>query len=369
MSLSFALYSCRRLAPVLRRVGASRSFCTDFKDSTPHFKEAKWTDDPDKTPLKEEFLDADGNVIFECGKDTKFDESYDWAPFEKAFDLDKLLNNLDQEPEPKFDEVTEEFELDFSKLSEIACNVERNYPEIVKESRSFQKELNAIRDSSDTPDDPSPVDGTLPKSQLPSLDEESPMRSSTEAPHGVTRKLKRASSSPSSSTHKSVPNVTPPSLPEHALRLPESARRPGYERRLQTLEAQMERIAVEVLCAPDAAWVTAGGELERVMLTPNGQTLILQFTRVDRDEKDSRLWQKTCKTAARAVRLALANGLHAKRVPKVVFERVSESSLDNVNGPAEIEKLFERIAHERENEAGEKSRQRNCGPLATDVAG
>lgn len=146
--------------------------------------------------------------------------------------------------------------------------------------------------------------------------------------------------------------------------LPNSVRRPGYERRLRSLEAQMERLAISALTTRhvgDGGFADLGGDVRRALLSADGCTLSVYYCDDGVGDRSCARWRATCRRAGAQVRAALAGGMYIKRVPKVEMVRMRGDGGDvapegeGASAPtstAELDRLFGEIAAEREREGG-----------------
>ncbi|CDF77562.1 unnamed protein product [Chondrus crispus] len=130
---------------------------------------------------------------------------------------------------------------------------------------------------------------------------------------------------------------------------PVNHKRPGYERRVMSMEREMERVAEQVLCKADSTWYKAGANIERLLLSPNMKNLTLFYTIDSQARRPSSWWRKINAKSASSLRAALAQNLKTKYVPRVYFEEATINKTSRVT-PAEskLDILFDKIAAERE---------------------
>lgn len=391
----------KRAAPALLRCLSTKD---DNVDDMFVFPDPSMTD-PNNTVYKHVHFDHDGNAIFEFDPNQKFDGNYSWKEFEHAHGLEKLHDMDFEEWEPHAPYSSVEFDSTPAKIRKAAMFMAKKQTqsptEKLADEAKARESLRQLEDilhraqekaaaKSGAPvSKPSEEDGRTTTTCMPSVpsgagmtdasthtmdsvpeEEGAPTRQRSlnrEPPRdGSTRKLDRArraaekaARAPSKRTKKTTPRPAV-QLADGILQVPEDAKRPGYERRIRSLESQMERIATEVLCKPGSEFEDSGAAIRHVLLSPNGCTLSIYFETDDDVRPDGKHhasghhapWRKAIGSE---VRSALARQLYAKRVPKVELVRLKPGNAFDDTSMAhdpsrevrELDNLFDQIAAER----------------------
>lgn len=381
--------------------------------------------------MAQDFYSPDGKLIYSIDQD-KLNGEVDWKEFERAFGIDHLHNVKDlenwdfeldvedgEEPETKI------YEGEFKNIEEVAHENTRQYMEFQRQGpptaeekkrqeeeeqkRHRQRQLKEEAHWKDFENfvqhsltDPSyTVARHLGKGKAGEPDndiENVKQRKSKRQPvnDGTTHKLDRlrimatrkdptmCSTNDSSSVRsQQVVRNTPRRAADVSVSeslgdipMPMDTRRMGYERRIQSLQSQMERIASMHLSSSSSEFEQLGATMHHVMLSTDGFTLKIFFDVDDMDIKQRRvllqnhgetnrmpsskkaedkhnkkmftLWQRRVENS---VRSALAAQMYAKRVPKVELVQVradgSTLSGGGTGQIANIDDLFDRISAER----------------------
>lgn len=392
-----------RFLPFLRRErNNNRLWCSKTDDgdtgkqkrrATIEFVNPPNENEPDEKLFREEYHSEDGTLFYGTDVDKKMEKG-DWQEFEKTFGLDKL-HNIKNFEDWNFKSVgSKEDVIDlkddstsmYEKAQVLAdqfvnsgtqMNREEERQHELEEERNWKQFEEFVETSLANPSTTVPVDsyGSIfeqdGEEEVETVSEKrSPKRQAPD--DGSTHKLDR--SRPKSFKHRqsisssrSLPSPPSPhssssplstvKSPEELLTMPVNTRRPGYERRLRSLEAEMERITSEILGETDSEFDDFGAIMQHAMLSSDGFTFRVFFqladTRKQNDKKKFRIWKKRI---CNQVRAALAAQLHAKRVPKVELVH-AQPDTENSNvygtsqftseGRAELDRLFEQIATER----------------------
>lgn len=388
--------------------------------------------------MAQDFYSPDGKLIYSLDPD-KLNGEVDWKEFERAFGIDHLhnvkdLENWDFELQDKdgddletkihegyFTNVEQEAHEDAKQYIEHQRKgpptpEEKKRREEAEQERQRQRELkeeshwndfeNFVQHSLKNPSytvachlerdkagvsDKGGEDFKRTKSKRQAVDDGTTHK--LERRRMATRKNPTMSSTNDSSSgrsqqlHKHTPRrAADVSVSESLgdIPMPTDTRRMGYERRIQSLQSQMERIASKQLSSSNSEFEQLGATMHHVMLSTDGFTLKIFFDVDDMDmkqrrvsphnnEEDNRmlskkaeykhnkkmftLWQRRVENSVRA---ALAAQMYAKRVPKVelVQVRADGSTLSDDGGGqnANIDDLFDRISAERESN-GDRDQQ------------
>lgn len=382
-------------------------------------------------PLAQDFYSPDGKLIYSLDPD-KLNGDVDWKEFERTFGIDHLHNvkdlenwdfELDDEDgdelETKIQEGHFNVEQEAHKDTKQYIDFQRQGPptpeekkrrEEAEQERQRQRQLKEEKRWNDFENfvqhslkDPSyTVARHLGRDKAGTSDrggEDVKRTKSKRQPvdDGATHKIERrrmatrknptitsandSSSGRSQQLNKHTPRraTADVSVSESLgdIPMPTDTRRAGYERRIQSLQSQMERIASKQLSSSNSEFEQLGATMHHAMLSTDGFTLKIFFDVDDMDikqprvppqynEEDNRmsskkaeyrhnkkmftLWQRRVENS---VRSALAAQMYAKRVPKVelVQVRADGSTLSGDGGgqSANIDDLFDRISAERKS--------------------
>lgn len=130
---------------------------------------------------------------------------------------------------------------------------------------------------------------------------------------------------------------------ENSLRQP-LHRRQGYENRIASREAEMERLVTDILIERGSDWYSAGANIQRVLLSPNSRNLTIYYTIDDESGKMSRKeWRRLNKAMSARIHKAIFKRMDVRYVPSIFFERVRE---DDSNSSA-LDAAFAQIEEER----------------------
>lgn len=425
----------RRGAATLRRANLAheartvRFFCTkdddpkiDFEFISPHPRMS----DPDNEVYKNVTYTADKKPIFEYNPNDEIEKNFDWTGFEKSFGLTKYHDIDFEEWKPYSVASSAEIDGTKSKSKKAAMYMAKKHmetpAEALREEEKAQQSLRQLqeivrkaeaRNASTVPVDTqteSDPTATNPSTATNVENERKVMAKATSQPSqrehvpesipppkyrspkrqapadGSTRKLERTRVAAEKSAQEQPKRVKKPTKPtvqfsDDMLLAPVNTRRPGYERRIRSLEVQMERIATEVLCVPGNEFNSSGATMRHVLLAPNGCTLLIYFEADGRTEvlkgsrfKNYKAWNKF---VCGEVRSALARQLYAKRVPKVELIRVREGGAFNETdleydpdkSKRDLDNLFSQIAEERSEAPRDQSSKSGDMPTPASSAG
>lgn len=133
-----------------------------------------------------------------------------------------------------------------------------------------------------------------------------------------------------------------------AFKQPVNKERPGFERRVMSMESEMEKIVVDVLCNRDSEWYAEGGDVERVLLSPNMKNLTVYYTVAHcNPPRSPAWWRKSHRKFAAKIRATLAQQLETRYVPTVHLEQAECKTDSEQGGGSDLDQLFDQIAAER----------------------
>lgn len=348
-------------------------------------------------PIKDIFCNAEGNPIFEYDRTNPMGENYDWTTFERAFGLDKLHDVDFEEWEPRSSEncvsvdgsegsIKEAAMLMASvHMANLANDGAHTAAQFVEDDAGFEneKELDEIvaraLTNSNKPDiRKDPVSHKFSDITSHIVDTQHSAQqtfSRTTLDDGSTKKVGRAQQLkkrfPERKAVKKLdvkkemrsPGSADSAHFEEIIRVPENAKKPGYERRIRSLEVQMERIATEVLCIPGCEFHDVGATMHHTLLSPDGFTLSIFFDLDGVSSKkliqDVSIWSSRL---ASKVRAELSKRLYAKRVPTVKLVLMGNEKLMVETATASmaiqgnhLDALFDQIAAERKQKGEKRS--------------
>jgi ribosome-binding factor A len=163
--------------------------------------------------------------------------------------------------------------------------------------------------------------------------------------------LRKGEEAMAESVARSSREILPP-LPLH----PKTEEKPGMQRRVAMLEAEMERVATEVTYR-STDWTEAGLEIDTVALSKNMRDLTVYYSSARQNEPgagrglrrilpEKELRQRV-KAAEQSVRRTIAADMDLKYAPTVHFEGLGDQSKTGSGQRADLDLLFDRIAQER----------------------
>lgn len=339
-------YALRFTRPLLStRTTIFRNVCSspsDIDEET--VKTLQMLSDENNKPVREVIISQTGEELLELGTQDPFDESYDWDEFERRFGIHDVT---DEEIDQGWEELKKNFNARTERVVEKGTKSKRARPFTRKAPKKIEGENFSIEfvddDEEYSPHTEAAERAPEKASNLKPRQEKS-SRFFTNTAEEIT-KVERVGKQPS--TWKGGKQTKDPIYEQlfaetDALKQPLHKKRPGYERRVMSMERQMERIVENVLCKPGSEWCTAGGDVERVMLSSNMKNLTIYYN-IEGSERNAAWWKKMNATYAGEVRAALASSLETKYVPRVFFDKGSEAS----SKTDELDALFHRIESER----------------------
>lgn len=138
-----------------------------------------------------------------------------------------------------------------------------------------------------------------------------------------------------------VDAVLPPSLSK----LPENAKRPGYERRVMQMESEMGRIVTETLAHRHPEWDASRAGIVEVALSSNMRDLTV-FYELPNEVSRGKEWKNVLKRVTKGVRGEIAK-LDIRYAPRVHFQNgQGEGKADQA---AELDDIFAQIAVEKQS--------------------
>jgi ribosome-binding factor A len=317
--------SRRRAVPQFRQCGTKHS-------GDKHGDREKEVLDAVEEPCRIVYYGADGTETLQLDPTTALDDNFDWEALERAAGLldggdhdDPAFAAIDNLPDD-FEDL--EFEMDF-RTGAIKTKLDAE----VLERTAGPKRARPGRRTTKA--------GTASKSRL------SDRRSSSNE-MSVLRKGEEAMAE---SVARSSREILPP-LPLH----PKTEEKPGMQRRVAMLEAEMERVATEVTYR-STDWTEAGLEIDTVALSKNMRDLTVYYSSARQNEPgagrglrrilpEKELRQRV-KAAEQSVRRTIAADMDLKYAPTVHFEGLGDQSKTGSGQRADLDLLFDRIAQER----------------------
>lgn len=297
--------------------------------------------------LATDFLNKDDNVIFQFDSSRPI-EAVDWREFEKAFGLDSQ----------DFDEIDLE-EIEGLTVTEVVEEEDQFAPTAYNETPSgtSEEELHAPLLMMPTKEE-KVINKTASQSENLDKDFEENVETvakNDNADWSVTRKRSRDSRRVQSDgserlstsdrklrSQQNFPQVIDRKSVEatvtDTLDAPINYKRPGFERRVRCLEAEMERVVVKRL-EFNEIWGKSNASVQSVLLSPNLQNLTIFYE----TEDQSRI--KKLKKVAKDLRSTIASSVPLKYVPSVFLEYSTKSTFGNNSN--ELDDLFRKIAEER----------------------
>lgn len=286
--------------------------------------------DPENTHLRDELYSPEGKKLLTVEADQDFDKM-DWGEFERIFAID---STTDEEIDAGWEELKTKFHI-------------RDTPVKTKRKRTrFARPKVVVANETDTENNDVEEGPSL---QFNNLEADKSLSAGKQEMEEQWHTV-----SPSEPLDDQ-PAILNGGLPKQfsdpdAFQQPINKKRPGFERRVMSMEAEMEKIVVDVLCKGNPVWSTEGADVERVLLSPNMKNLTVYYTLDDSSYSNrKRWWKRTNAKFESAVRAALARELHIRYAPQVHFERLKTTSTspETKGELSEIEKLFEQIEEER----------------------
>lgn len=332
---------------VLKRL--NRSYCTNLPPEYDDSELVRVLTASQDDLVREVFISASGEQNLTLDPTIDYGNDFDWAEFERRFGLDHDEDNL-------FDE--ESLFYDDGEQIRRKTRTKRKKPD------GKPEKCNSSADHCDsfTKRDKKGAHAMSPDCTVEYCDEEKPegqrhtlnLRVASEP---ITEDGKVAVDEPNILQHafmeREIPvqrggKHIPPGVAQ-TFQQPVNHKRPGYERRVMSMEREMERIAEQVLCKAESTWYKAGANIERLLLSPNMKNLTLFYTIDSQARRPSSWWRKINAKSASSLRAALAQNLKTKYVPRVHFEEATINKTSRVT-PAEskLDILFDKIAAERE---------------------
>lgn len=278
---------------------------------------------PDR--LKEEYLNESGEVTLSLHRDMLFDDSFDWAEIERIAGIsgdDSMFA-----PDGAEDE---EFEMIWSAGGVLA----EGDQEVHIQKAGDQNDVGCGEGKSEHERD-IPGKRREPSLSLNTVD-------FTDDPVGVRTRFQAAKLQSADAA------VACEELPPHAT----NKQRPGYERRVMSMEREMERIVEEVLHVESAEWEQHGCDTHHVGLSANMRDLTIFYDLdIALSGKDAAAWKRTLKRLTGAVRSELASRLDIRYAPRVHFQNGMPGDGDRdckSDRRTKLDDAFARIAEERQ---------------------
>lgn len=139
--------------------------------------------------------------------------------------------------------------------------------------------------------------------------------------------------------------VTDATLPPALSKLPENAKRPGYERRVMQMESEMGRIVTETLAHRHPEWNASGAEIVEIALSANMRDLTV-FYELSSEVSRGKKWKIIVKQATKGVRGELAK-LDIRYAPRVHFQN-GQGDGRGAAQAAQLDDIFAQIAVEKQ---------------------
>lgn len=340
-------YATRLARPVLStRTNVIRRLCMpppEFDEEA--IKKLLMLADEKNKPTREVIVSQTGEELVDVSIEDSPEKSHDWDEFERRCGI---YDATEEEIDRDWELLTKESNIRVEYVEKKGSRSKRARPF----SRNARKTIEGRNFSIEFVDDD---DENLPHSKATAQPTEEatvpkPERTrnlSGHFSHTAAEMAEAEYRSEQTSVRQGAKKVADPIYEQvfaetDALKQPAHQKRPGFERRVMSMERQMERIVEDVLCAPGSEWNTAGGDMERVMLSPNMKNLTIYYN-ADESRQDAEWWKKMNTKYAGVVRAALASRLETKYVPRVFFDEGRQ-----ISGKAdELDALFRRIESER----------------------
>lgn len=316
-------------------------------------KPPPYSDDPDiarilsapkEDLIRDIYVSETGEELLTVEADAVLDGSFDWGDFERRFGLD----NTDDEAVDGWERLQEQYHMNTETIDDKQSNG-AHCTGAPKDMRtrftSGGRKFTGIGFSVEYCETEPPEAASMsdpPEAQRQSVKikhEKSPKQSVGSLEHAA---MGRQSSGPDNVEARVFSD-------SHAFRQPANRKRPGYEQRVMSMEREMEKIAVDVLCKKSSQWYAEGADVERVLLSPNMKNLTVYYTVETGSTRPASWWRKAHAKSASSVRAAFAKRLETKYVPRVHFAEVGkdDDSSGAIGDKSQLDMLFDQIAIER----------------------
>lgn len=302
--------------------------------------------------IREVYIADTGEELLTVEADAVLDASYDWADFERRIGLDDIDEAAIDEG---WERLQRKYGMKSSKIDDKLKGASKRDAASRSEHSRFDatgKRFTDVGISVEYCDEEPPEAQQRPRSQAQNV--APPNSEDQNDPAEKVGPLQHAAMQKQSSRLDRI--ETRLFNGAEAFQQPVNRKRPGYERRVMSMEREMERIAEDVLCNDDSHWY-AGANIERVLLSPNMKNLTVYYSLDDGSTRPASWWRKMNGKLAKTVRAAFAQRLETKYVPRVFFEEVTnEQAVDGAIGEkSQLDMLFDQIAAERsENDRADK---------------
>lgn len=307
---------------------------------------------PKKELIRDVYMSKTGEELLTVEADAALDSSFDWGNFERRLGLDKADDEIVDEG---WERLQEKYQMNTKTIDDNPSSRIRRTGAPKDPRARFTP---AGRNFTDMGFSVEYCDGDPPEANM-SDPPEANLSDPPEAQHeGVKIKQEKSPKQiVGSLQHAAMGRQSSGSDNGEArmfsdadvFRQPVNRKRPGYERRVMSMEREMEKIAVDVLCKESSLWYTEGADVERVLLSPNMKNLTVYYTVETGSTRPASWWRKTHAKSASSVRAAFAQRLETKYVPRVYFEEAGKDgdSGGAIGNKSQLDALFDQIATER----------------------
>lgn len=292
--------------------------------------------------IREVYVNDDGEEVLTVEANAPFDNSFDWNEFEQRLGLNDID---DADVDEAWERLQRKYGMKPKKTEEKFEHASKRAVPKVKH-RNFDSTGKVFRDVGISieycDEEPREAHEYYP---LHAHDDSTPSQETNRDSSDRTDSLQHAVSPRPSRKLRTIETELPSDT--DGLQQPVNRKRPGYERRVMSMEREMEKIAGDVLCDDNCEWYAEGGNVERVLLSPNMKNLTIYYTLDSASKRSPSWWRKINTRSAATLRSALSQRLVTKYVPRVFFEPQEDGLSSAVDNKSQIDTLFEQIAAER----------------------